>query len=223
MNGLNARFMKKGDTPEFLRQVVIIESQALSAESQPKVQPNGRGPFREGFLSKPGVYSFDLESVVGYSTAVYLRQAPADAGEAPIRAYWLPWKSRETMEIELANEANYFFTSHLGGCQLRIVPPNPPDTNIKVLHIAGDTGGTKGAGSEGKKWRTEQAEKALKSDLGRSRAFSSTEEINLGGYKGFGDVTVAGYKGKYGWELWAQVSDESGFKVKPDGGVWRFY
>jgi hypothetical protein len=212
MNGFNEKFMK--ETAEFLRTVVIAESEGLKKENPPK-----------------GVYNFDLENLA--KDFAYLVRAPAGynkAGEDLIRAYWLPWKSGQTTEIKLGTKAEYFFTSHLEGCQLRIVPPKPPNTKIKVLHIAGDTGGQKGRGPKGTEWRAEQAKKALKpSELQRSRAFSSTVLPKSGGYKDpddegeDADATVVGYKGKDGWELWAQVTDDSGFHVKSDGGAWKFY
>ena len=97
-----------------------------------------------------------------------------DPGEELIRAYWLPWKSGKTLQLELRPGVNYFFTSHLGGCELRIVPPAGVGTHTKVLHIAGDTGGegNRGKGPGGIEWRAKQAAELLRGPSCRGRRHS---------------------------------------------------
>ena len=134
-------------------------------------------------------------------------------GEPLVKAFWLPWESGATIELELDTQAEYFLTAHMGGCQLRIIPA-AGGAHTKVLHIAGNwsisdnpdehPGGKKGGhGPKGTAWREEQAKKALTTaELGRSRAFSSTKAYPIGyGYstlkeeeeKGL-DVQVVGFK-----------------------------
>jgi hypothetical protein len=122
--------------------------------------------------------------------------------------------------LELGPDARYFFTSHLGGCDLRIIPPAGVGTRTKVLHIAGNTGGKGGEGIGGIEWRAKQAIDALtRLELYRSRLFSSTDPYP-NGYEGSTDVQVIGFKNKYFWEMWAQETGEDFTKVSR---FWRIY
>jgi hypothetical protein len=194
MNDLNNRF-KKGPK-KFLRKVVLQESENLLKTDPPE-----------------GLHDFDFEPTRSPSIALFGTPRPGiDPGEELITAYWLPWKSGTTLQLELGTDASYFFTSHLGGCDLRIIPPAGVGTRTKVLHIAGDTGGKDGEGAEGIEWRAKQAIDALTpSELARSWLFSSTDPYPRG-YKGSDDVQVIGFK-KYYWEMWAQETGEDDAKV----------
>ena len=197
MHGLNASFRK--DPVQFLHECEICESFKL--QDYVKVTP-------------AGVYDFDLVPHAFYGTKytlVSLASENKNAGdrEKPITAYWLPWRRNKVEQIELGNQAGYFFTSRLAGCQLRVVPPAGRGTRTKVLHIAGNTSTA---------WRSEEAKKTLKlSEWHRSRAFSSTQLIPTG-YKevteedekeGEQEVNVVGFKGRFTWEFWAQQIDRA--------------
>ncbi|HEY5813106.1 MAG TPA: hypothetical protein VIT23_10705 [Terrimicrobiaceae bacterium] len=156
-----------------------------------------------------GVHKFDLVPGFKKVAELHLADAIKDPKEELITAYWLPWKTKAITEIELGDEAEYFFTNFLGGCQLRILPAGKTEKKVKVLHIAGD--GKISDDSEGKKWRAQEVEKVLnKAELGRSRSFSSTDPILSGGYAEAGEVTVVGFKDTSGWEFWAQERTEGG-------------
>jgi hypothetical protein len=201
MNGLNDRFKKR--PKKFLREMVIQETAALLKANPPE-----------------GLYDFDFEPADAPTIALFGTARPGvDPGEEFITAYWLPWKSRSTLELELGADAKYFFTSHLGGCELRIIPPAGVGTRTKILHIAGDTGGKRGHGPGGIEWRAKQAADALTpSEWHRSRSFSSTDPYPTG-YAGATDVQVIGFKKDY-WELWAQETGEDFTKVSR---CWRIY
>lgn len=104
--------MEKPD--QFLHEVAIVESeQLMETDLHIKVPV--------------GLHKFDL--VPGFNGSVNLSLADANqsqAAETLISAYWLPYKATGTTEIELGNEASYFFTSYLGGCQLRVLPRVAP-------------------------------------------------------------------------------------------------
>ena len=197
MNGLNKRY-KKGPK-KFLGEFAVQEMMELETAKPP-----------------PGVYEFDFQPTPSPTTVLFGTPRPVDdPGEELIRAYWLPWKRRETLQLQLGPGVDYFFTAHMDGCELRTVPPAGKGTYIKVLHIAGDIGG-----KTGEEWRAKQAADALTpSELQRSQAFSSTEPPP-NGYAGHSDVQVFGFKKNNSWQLWAQVTDEKATKVSDH---WRIY
>jgi hypothetical protein len=196
VQGLNDRFTKK--PVQFLHECEICESLELQGVK----------------MTPAGVYNFDLVPHAFYGTSYALISlAPKNGnagGEDPFKAYWLPWKSREAPEIVLEDEADFFFTSRLGGCQLRIIPPAGVGTRTKVVHISGNST---------KEWRAQKAKEALKlSEWHRSRTFSSTVLIPEGGYmevtekdekQGQQEVNVVGFKGRFTWEFWAQQVDRA--------------
>jgi hypothetical protein len=222
VNGLNTKFTENPEV--FLRTVPIVES------------PELRDPL-VFFKYPPKIYDLDLALDDQGAAKLGIANLTANPGEPVIKAYWLPWKSKAASEIELGDDANYFFTSQLGGCQMRVVRKTPGG-KTKVLHIAGNVGkGTGGEGPEGTAWRAEQAQKALtrRGELGRSRAFSSTVP-EPSGYKRAAElVNFVGFKGKFRvgkpekemirWDFWAQKVDldEHRNPVARVSRSWRFY
>lgn len=202
---LNTTFMK--DPEGFLREFAL----AVSIELKKKT------------ALLPDAYEFDLQPADLPKFALLALAGPeSDPGEKFVRAYWLPWKPKETTEIVFnkgsRNPIQYFFTSDLEGCRLQIVPAEG-GTHLKVLHIAGN----KGEGAEGTEWREQEAGKNLtKYERVRSRAFSSTVQYPRGyaepGEEG-SNATVVGFRRNYRWEFWAQQTDDSG-KVSR---VWKIY
>ena len=65
---------------------------------------------------------------------VALKEAGATV-TTKIKAYWLPWLTKEATTLDLKEEAEYFFTSQLTGCRFSLLTKEgePP----KVVHIAG--------------------------------------------------------------------------------------
>ena len=213
MHGLNKQFVK--DPEGFLRRYVIDE----------------KGNLAIGAVLA-GVYDFDFVPNKDNKKIAELHKVDPDkdAGETLIKAYWLPWGSKKTREIELGDDANYFFTSFLGGCRLQIVPAG---SKVKILHIAGDKGGEKGKegeGPEGAAWREKQASKKLGPALQRSRAFSSSTPVFKGGYREYREVCVVGFVTKPEkestpcWEFWAQAREgsEQTFDVWVDA-TWKVW
>jgi hypothetical protein len=104
----------------------------------------------EAFLSKhllfvivdqqaPGIYDFSIDE-----TSVGLGGVPScdlkiagGAGANTIKAYWCPYKEKETKESPVLgtdkDNPKYFFTYDLSGCRLLI----GPGLNPKVIHIPG--------------------------------------------------------------------------------------
>ncbi len=202
MEGLNRRF--KNHTQQFLRTTPIIES--LRHMTHAPAQ---------------GVVEFDLEPYQKNAARIGVF---AERGKNPtrrshrIRAYWLPWQPNGTSTIQLGDQADYFFTSQLAGCQIRIVPgpyrfgrTNHP----RVLHIAGNV--TPAHDPTGASWRNQQAQNNLDhAALGRSRALSSTGGGSRG-YQGEG-VNVVGFIRLAQWQFWGQQVDFDNITV---GRVWQ--
>jgi hypothetical protein len=192
MDGMNKRFMS--DPAAFLRTTAIFEAGMFGAN--PPAQ---------------GLATLDLRP---YGAAVRLdsfaqRGKAAGAHSHQILAHWLPWQSRGTAEIQLDNGANYFFTSQLAGCQIRIIPGAPRGTGRTnhpiVRHIAGDRLDPRGDVT-GTLWRNQQAAHNVTAPVfARSRALSSTG-IGARGYNGEG-VNVVGFVSWMRWKFWAQQID----------------
>ena len=193
MEGLNLRF--KRSTEKFLRTTPIFESPRHVV-----------GPPAQG------VVEFDLEPQHGTAARIgefATRGKAATADSNRIRAYWLPWQSQGTSQIQLGGLAEYFFTSQVAGCQIRIVP-SPyrfGQTNHPlVLHIAGDRLDPNNGDPVGTIWRNQQAQNALTvPQFGRSRALSSTGAGNRG-YTGEG-VNVIGFIRLSAWIFFGQQVD----------------
>ena len=103
MHGLNASFTR---SPElFVRQHVIQEAGEMETKK----------------LSA-GVYDIDFRPN-GPKLALFdTASSRYNPGEPLVKAFWLPWESGATIELELDTQAEYLLTAHMGGCQLRIVP-----------------------------------------------------------------------------------------------------
>ena len=106
-----------------------------------------------------------------------------------VKAYWLRWRASKTVSMTLDDEADYFFTSELGGCQ--VVAVGAPGGTVHVAHIAGN---------QPPAWRAQEANTFA---AGRAaRRLSST------GASG----TVPGYQPNNSNVAWANVF---GFRTKP--------
>jgi hypothetical protein len=202
MQGLNRQF--KNSTEDFLRHTPIFESMRHMAH--PPAQ---------------GVVEFDLEPYHGGARIgeFATRGTAATYRTRRIAAYWLPWQTQGTASIQLGGLAEYFFTSQLAGCQIRIVPAPARfgrTNHPQVMHIAGDS--PRGpADPHGTNWRAAQATAALTpAQMGRSRALSSTGLGNLG-YHGEG-VNVVGFKRLGAWVFFGQQID---FDNETVTRVWR--
>ncbi len=96
-----------------------------------------------------GVYNFDLYMDTALD-CVFLRLAAErtkaiDKNTNLIGAYWLPWVSDKTAVLELKDDADFFFTSALGGCRIQIA-------GNQVAHIAGNKGRPKWREQQGKEF-----------------------------------------------------------------------
>jgi len=197
MDGLNKKFMR--DPSGFLKKYPI----------DTRGTPNGADQQARPLLGQ-GIAEFDLaySSKTGKECVVLqlfqdrwgqrmgsVHKAFTDKSHR-ITAYWLPWASKATTRIELGDEADFFFTSGLGGCRIQVAG------NV-VAHIAGDSGGSI---AKQKVWRDAEASKAFGEETGRSRAFSSTDHYgNTGifvGYRVGGIWRFAGRKVISGEDKW---------------------
>jgi hypothetical protein len=153
------------------------------------------------------IYQFDLYEDSS-KDCVFLRLA-SERTEATtcrthfIKAYWLPWKSKSTESMELGNQADFFFTSALGGCRIQVAGKTVvrccTAKRIPVVaHISGDFS------------RVEREDKGQKfeqrDDLsGKSRRFSSTQDYGAQGEDAM--AFFVGYKKKGNWSFLGQKHD----------------
>ena len=186
MDGLNKAYKK--DPRGFLRKHALDARGSINSPAPPVT----------------GIYDFDLSYDPRKNGCVFLQKFD-ERGKAAtdktnrISAYWLPWASNQTTEIDLGNQADFFFTSALGGCQIRVA-------GNKVLHIAGDSQG--GSTEKGSKWREKQARAKLGNDFAQSRRLSSRFE-----YAETGLAIFVGFRKNNIWQFVAQavsVDEESG-------------
>jgi hypothetical protein len=125
-----------------------------------------------------------------------------------VAAYWLPWESRKAVAIDLLDGADYFFTSELNGCQIRVAAI---EGGVRVIHVAGD--GPHPEEKEGSLWRHREAMKHLTTKQGkRSRRLSSTISPDDATKKATGYktddkiwVNVVGFRRNEQWEIWSQI------------------
>lgn len=193
MEGMNWKFLR--DTSKFLREHAILEAPRHAA-----------GPPAQGIVE------FDLEPI-GAGPAVRIgdfanRGKVAGRTASRISAYWLPWQPRGVSQIQLGDRADYFFTSQLAGCQIRIVPSMPRYVGTNhplIMHIAGDMK-PRDSATNAIAWRNLQARLHLSAaQFQISRALSSSK-IGQYGYDGE-MVNVVGFIRRFQWQFWAQQVD----------------
>jgi hypothetical protein len=80
-----------------------------------------------------------------------------------VKAYWLRWRASATVTMTLDGQADYFFTSELGGCQ--VVAVGGPGGTVQVAHVAGN---------QPPAWRAQQANAFAGGPVGRR--LSSTRQ-----------------------------------------------
>lgn len=155
MDGLNAQFMASPE--DFLRRNPVgfknnspLEN-ALS-EPEPRVE----------YLDLSRAKSGDGVELELFSS----RGKPASWFSNKIKAYWLPWNEGHTTEVQLGDDAPYFFTSELIGCRIQIAGDNASPT---VLHIAGNIGTSSQS-------RDRQARERLGDAVEGSRRYSRGKE-----------------------------------------------
>lgn len=109
------------DPKEFLQtNVVIVPEETDAAVGDPKV------------------FSFEIKE--HGSNSGLLVPAGKDAPKF-IRAYYLPWKVGVATTMDLGDEADFFFTSHLTNCRFSILADDPKKP--KVAHVSGTGNATK--------------------------------------------------------------------------------
>ncbi|MDP1534640.1 MAG: hypothetical protein Q8N44_13465 [Rubrivivax sp.] len=81
-------------------------------------------------------------------SVVDLKERMFGGGASDIKAYWLPWKTRDTTSLDMGADANFFFTSQMTGCRFSVLTKEgePP----KVAHVAGTLSKPKRDEAEGK-------------------------------------------------------------------------
>lgn len=146
----------------------------------------------------------ELELVQQGATGAKLRGIPKQVeGDASLTAWWLLWVKGQCTDVMLGSGPDFFFTSKMDGCQLRVIDC---EGGPKVLHI---DGGTKAPGEgsnteRGSEWRNDQGMQAG-GEGARYRALSATD---LAGNQSYGEASihVVGMRKKGGWEFWVQES-----------------
>ncbi len=185
-------------------------------------------PLTVGFIeatmpSDPGIYDFDIQrrGMAGtfvYEVIGYTHRAKGHSRFAErIRAYWLPWKTKKSVPLDIGNDADYFFTSELNGCQFRLAAID--GDQLRAIHIAGDS--INSALPEGSQWRCKQGnalvregggDKTLSRRLSSSIPFGQSGTDRSGAFFGYQDEDIS----------WTNVF---GFRVANGLGVasWEFH
>jgi hypothetical protein len=195
MDGLNKQFMN--DPLAFMTKFPMRTDGALDKPT----------PVSPGKGAAQGKASFDLRydeadrSVV----VISLFDRPEGIKSHPIPAWWLPWKSAGTVTQKLGKEANFFFTSSLGGCRIQYSGGAEP----VVSHIAGDAGGVydDGEGKGGSEWRAKQGA-AVGAHQGMVRTLSATDATSPSLYGQTGLGIFVAYKKSGSWRFIMQAQDE---------------
>lgn len=167
-----------------------------------------------------GIFPFDIQNrTMGYGNVLEVigfanRAKDVSWKSRRIEAYWLPWQSRHTVELTIGNDADYFFTSELNGCQFRVARTGP--TLLKIVHVAGDS--QDAAMPAGSVWRNNQArDHFTAADYALSRALTSSQllpaapALGRTSYDGPHSWTnVFGFRrwhiiGAATWDIWYQT------------------
>lgn len=82
----------------------------------------GQGLPSEGYGSAGKRESVSLPRTVGHviRPADMQGNTPIKSDEAPLKAFWLPWKLNRTFELQLDDQADFFFTAQLSGCTFTV-------------------------------------------------------------------------------------------------------
>ena len=135
-----------------------------------------------------------------------------------IQAYWLPWQSQQAVSLDIGDQADYFFTSELNGCQFRIARTG--NRSLRIVHTAGD--GPSSATAAGTAWRDNKAQSAFSQHAHflASRTLSSSRLVTdpptatgKYGYDGNHSWTnVVGFRlsrfpRRARWDVWYQTVD----------------
>jgi hypothetical protein len=187
MDGLNEKFME--DPPGFLRKYLLsvnpLDMMELKSDHyQLDLVPAGVDAKLVSTVRKPKVPK------VGEDPSILL-------------AWWLLWNKGQTTDVMLGSGPDYFFTSKMDGCQLRVIDC---EGGPKVMHIDGGAmiqgeGSSKERGAD---WRADQGMQGG-AEGARFRALSSTD---VHGNQSYGNATVhvVGFRKKGAWEFWVQES-----------------
>jgi hypothetical protein len=216
-DGLNKAF--KNTKQAFLRLAPISVMGLLAAGRELTWKHKGRTWHRTIEVPDTGRHDFNLEYASQFNATIspkmeggYVHVVPREVRTGvggifshSVNAYFLRWASRKTTSMVLGNDADYFFTSQLNGCQVRVAPTSD-GSGTKVLHIAGDG---PSAAARLNPWRDEQARSVLSEwENARSRRFSSTDPVD--GYHDAFWANVFGFRrGRNDWEMWTQIVDYS--------------
>ncbi|MDB5871799.1 MAG: hypothetical protein JWQ07_1241 [Ramlibacter sp.] len=182
-------------------------------------------PVTVGFLEatmpdQSGIFNFDIQprTMNGLTVMEILgfdeRTKAVTWKSSRISAYWLPWKSEDTVSLDIANGADYFFTSELNGCQFRIAPVG---NQLRIVHVAGNYQGS--ATAQGSLDRNRYARQEFtQAQYRRSRALTSTTPIGqrsrFPGTRGYDGphawTNVFGFRrtqffGPSTWHVWYQT------------------
>jgi hypothetical protein len=187
-------------------------------------------PLTVGFLledmpDQSGIYDFDIQprgmaagnvlEIVGFGRRT--KQPTADSTR--IRAFWLPWQSKQAVFCDLDDTADYFFTSEMNGCQFRVARTGA--NTLRAIHVAGDSPSS--AIQVGSQWRNTQAENLLTAPqrlLSRRLTSSAPLGATVPGAQGVASPgSMVGYDGPHSWQ------NVFGFRRTHlfGGATWQFW
>jgi hypothetical protein len=198
VDGLNKQFMD--DPLAFMTKFPMRTNGALD-----KPTPVSPG---KGLAQGKANFDLDYDKEDNSIVVISLFDRPEGVKSHPIPAWWLPWKSAGTVTMKLGKDANFFFTSSLGGCRIQYSGGAEP----VVSHIAGDAGGfyDDGEGKGGREWRAKQGAAAAGAHQGMVRTLSATDATSPSLYGQTGAGIFVAYKNKKAdsWRFIMQAQDE---------------
>ncbi len=160
----------------------------------------------------PGVAKFYMQAKKTNVVHLVRKLITGPKASECVDAYWLPWKTKTGVVLDLAEAADWLFTSQMTNCRFTILTEN--DKAVKVAHLAGTLNSSKLRTD----WEENPANKFISSPTTqRARRFSASgNDLLYAGNKGdqsekSSSAFVFGHKEKGEWKFYTQVNQ--GFRT----------
>jgi hypothetical protein len=139
----------------------------------------------------------------GPANLVYLERRLYGSSVGTEPAYWLPWKSKTGVALDLGDGAEWLFTSEMTNCRFTVLTEN--DKAVKVAHLAGDLN----TGAARTKWEEDPAHKFITSpETQKTRRLSRSAKD---------------------WQYYGNINDDQEKSSlafvfgRKESGEWKFY
>lgn len=159
-----------------------------------------------GDSNTPGTRSFYFWKGSGNSALLKEHRFGKSPGTT-VKGYWLPWRTMQSVSMDVRSDANYLFTSQMTGCRFSVLTKE--GAAPKVAHIAGTLSQTK---------REAETTKLVESMGGSDKVRARSLSVSQGSTHGYSGQTVnPGSAFVYGvrdaesgtWSFAAQVVGEN--------------